>query len=64
VAAFAGLGYALSARGLLLLALIGAFVLSVMATLSQTLPSLYVLVAYCIFTVIPVAYLEVRRRQQ
>jgi len=64
VAAFAGLGYALSARALLLLALIGAFVLSVMATTTQTLSSLYVLIAYCLFTVIPVAYLEIRRRQQ
>lgn len=64
VAAFAGLGYALSARALLLLALIGAFVLSVMATTAQTFASLYVLIAYCLFTVIPVAYLEIRRRQQ
>jgi hypothetical protein len=64
VAAFAALGYALSARALLLLALIGAFVLSLMAITSQTLPALEVLVAYCCFTVIPVAYLEIRRRQQ
>jgi len=47
-----------------LLALIGAFVLSLMAITSQTLPALEVLVAYCCFTVIPVAYLEIRRRQQ
>ena len=64
VGAFAALGYALSARALLLLALIGAFVLSLMAITSQTLPALEVLVAYCCFTVIPVAYLEIRRRQQ
>ena len=57
VGAFAALGYALSARALLLLALIGAFVLSLMAITSQTLPALEVLVAYCCFTVIPVAYL-------
>ena len=64
VGAFAALGYALSARALLLLSLIGAFVLSLMAITSQTLPALEVLVAYCCFTVIPVAYLEIRRRQQ
>lgn len=64
VTAFGALGYALSARALLLLALIGAFVLAVMSITTQTPASLYVLVAYCVFTVIPVAYLEVRRRQQ
>jgi hypothetical protein len=64
VAAFGALGYALSARALLLLSLIGAFVLAVMSVTTQTRASLYVLVAYCVFTVIPVAYLEVRRRQQ
>jgi len=64
VAAFAALGYALSARALLLLSLIGAFVLSLMAITSQTMPALEVLIAYCCFTVIPVAYLEIRRRQQ
>ena len=64
VGAFAALGYALSARALLLLSLIGAFVLSLMAITSQTMPALEVLVAYCCFTVIPVAYLEIRRRQQ
>jgi hypothetical protein len=64
VGAFSALGYALSARALLLLSLIGAFVLSLMAITSQTLAALEVLIAYCCFTVIPVAYLEVRRRQQ
>lgn len=62
VSAFAGLGFALSARALLLLSLIGAFVLSLMAIQSQTLPALEVLIAYCVFTVLPVAYLEIRRR--
>ena len=64
LAAFAALGYALSARALLLLSLVGAFVLSLMAISSQTLPALEVLIAYCCFTVIPVSYLEIRRRQQ
>ena len=62
LAAFSGLGYALSARALLLLALVGAFVLSLMAIQSQTLPALEVLVAYCVFTVVPVCFLEIRRR--
>ena len=62
LSAFAALGYALSARALLLLSLIGAFVLSLMAISSQTLPALEVLVAYCLFTIIPVAWLEIKRR--
>jgi multidrug transporter EmrE-like cation transporter len=62
-AALQAIGFALSARALLLIALVGAFVLAVMAMLAQTLPSLEVLIAYAIFTVIPVSYLEVRRRQ-
>lgn len=62
VTAFAGLGYALSARALLLLALIGSFVLAVMAMMSQTPAALEVLVAYAFLTVIPVAFLEVRKR--
>jgi hypothetical protein len=47
---------------LLLLALIGAFVLATMAMIWQTISSLEVLIAYATFTVIPVAYLETRRR--
>lgn len=61
MAAFRAAGYVLSARALLLLALVGAFILAVMATISQTLPSLEVLIAYAITTVLPVAYLETRR---
>jgi hypothetical protein len=52
----------LSARALLLLALVFAFVLAVMAMISQTQFSLYVLLAGSAFTVLPVAYLETRRR--
>jgi hypothetical protein len=62
VAAFTGLGYAVSARALLLLALIFVFTLAVMAMLIQTLMSLYVLVAGGVLTVIPAAILEIRRR--
>jgi hypothetical protein len=63
VVAFTGLGYALSARMLLLLSLIGVFVLAIMAMMDQTLPSLEVLIAAAAFTVLPAAYLEIRRRQ-
>lgn len=61
MAAYRAAGYVLSARALLLLTLVGAFVLAVFATISQTLPSLEVLIAYAITTVGPVAYLEIRR---
>ncbi len=56
------LGFALSARALLLLALAGAFVLAVMAMQAQSLASLEVLTVYGIFAVLPVAYLEIKRR--
>ena len=62
MAAFRSAGYILSARALLLLALIGVFVLAVMAMIWQTLPALEVLIAYAILAVLPVAYLEARRR--
>ena len=62
VATFKSLGYVLSARALLLLALVFSFVLAVMAMISQTQFSLYVLLAGSAFTVLPVAYLETRRR--
>jgi hypothetical protein len=50
----------LSARALLLLSLIGAFVLAFQAMTLQTLPGLAVLVAYCLLTVVPVTILEIR----
>lgn len=62
VTAFTGLGYALSARALLLLSLVFSFVLAIMAMNNQTMFSLYVLVAGAGFSVLPVAYLEIRRR--
>ncbi len=62
MAAFKSAGYILSARALLLLSLLGAFVLAVMAMLWQTLPALEVLIAYAMLAVLPVVYLETRRR--
>lgn len=56
IAAFAALGYAVSARLLLFVSLVGAFVLAVMAERDH---SAWVLIAYCCLTVIPVALLEI-----
>lgn len=58
VAAFAALGYALSARLILTMSLLGAFVLGVMAMRAPSTMSLLVLIAYCALTVIPSAALE------
>jgi hypothetical protein len=63
VAAFGGLAFALSARALLLVALLGAFALAVMAMLRQGYMPLLVLIAYACLTVIPATVLEVRKRQ-
>ena len=63
VAAFGGLGYALSARALLLLAVIGAFVLGLQAMAAQTNAALEVFVAYAGLTVLPLCVLEFWRRQ-
>jgi hypothetical protein len=62
--AFAALGYALSARALLLLSLIGAFVLACMAMTRGDNYGLAVLIAFCVLTVIPVTALEIRRRME
>lgn len=61
VSIFGVLAFALSARLLLLLSLCGAFVLSIMAMNSQSYTSVGILVAYCFLTVIPLAYLELKR---
>jgi hypothetical protein len=62
LAAFAGLGYALSARALLLLALIGGFVLAVMAIRIGSTAALLVLIAYGVLVMLPLVFLEVRKR--
>lgn len=59
IAAFTGLGYALSARALLLLALIGAIIMAVRA---DNTASLVALAIYCLFTVGPVVILEMRKK--
>lgn len=52
---------ALSARSLLMLALIGAFVLSIYVMMHESPLNLAALVVYCLFAILPVAYLEIRR---
>lgn len=62
LAAFQALGYSLSARALLLLALVGAFVIGVLAMRNRDLMSLAILAIYAGLTVIPVVWLEINKR--
>ena len=55
-------GYAVSARALLLLALIAAFILAVMAMMTETMIRVYVLIAYSVLVVLPIVGLEIRKR--
>lgn len=63
VSVFSVLAFALSARLLLLLALIGAFVLALMAMDRQTPLAAAILVAYALLTVAPLVYLELRGKR-
>jgi hypothetical protein len=63
LAAFAALGYAVSARALLFIALIGAFCLAVMSMLSQSVMSVIVLGVYLALTVLPMVFLELRAKR-
>lgn len=60
--AFKALGFAASARAMLMLSLLGAFPLAVMAMRAQTLATLEVLAVYGIFVILPVVYLEIHKR--
>jgi hypothetical protein len=51
----------LSLRAILLLAMVGAFTLAVHAMADQTPMALGVLGIYCVFAILPIAYLEIRR---
>ena len=53
---------ALSARALLFLALVGAFVIGVFAMLNRDFMSLAILMIYAGLTVIPVVWLELNKR--
>jgi len=61
-AAIKALGFALSARVILLLSIVFAFVLAVIAALEQNILALCVLVAYAALGVIPMVILEARRK--
>jgi hypothetical protein len=62
LAAFTSLGYALSARAILMLAVVGGFVLCVMAVLTAHWQGLVAVGLYAGLIVIPCAILEHRRR--
>jgi hypothetical protein len=57
-AAFAAIARVLAIRFQLLLALIGAWVLALLAMQWQTQASLFVLIADCVLTVLPLVWLE------
>jgi hypothetical protein len=54
----------LSLRAILLLAMAGAFTLAARAMSDQTPMALGVLGIYCLFAIVPVAYLEIRRNSE
>lgn len=62
LAAFSAFGFALSARALVLLSLLGAFVLALMAMKAQTTMSAVLLSLYCCLTTIPLVVLELRAK--
>ena len=59
-AAFKAVGFALSARALLFLALVGSFVLALLAMTGNS-SRLWVLGTYCILVILPLVFLEVRK---
>lgn len=59
---FAAAGHVLSARALLLLSLVGAFVVALRCVEIQTPLAAAMLGVYCLLTVGPVAWLEHARR--
>ena len=62
LAAFSGLGYAVSARALLLLAMIGSFTLTTLVMWNPTILRVVVLAVFTVLVVLPLVYLEVRKR--
>lgn len=63
VTAFSGLGYALSARAILLLTLIGAFVLGVLVMQQPEPIRLMALISYGVLAVLPCVWLEHAKRR-
>lgn len=62
VAALRVIARILAVRLILLLSVLGGFVLGVMAMLAQTWPSLAILTAWSLLTVLPLVWLEVGQR--
>jgi hypothetical protein len=62
-ASFAAIGFAVSARVLLFLSLLGAFALSVMAIYVASITALIVLGMFCAFTTLPLVALELKNKQ-
>lgn len=60
---FAALGFALSARLLLLLAIIGAFVLAMMAMQNTSYQTIGIFVAYALLVIVPLVYLETKGKR-
>lgn len=63
LAAFQALAFAVSARALLMLSIVGAFVLAVLAMEAPDGMRLGILIAYAILVVVPMCFLEFRRRE-
>jgi hypothetical protein len=59
LAAFAALGFAVSARALLFLSLVGAFALAVMAMSRLNAEAMIILGLYCGMTLLPLVCLEI-----
>ena len=60
-AAFLAAGLALSARALLLLAILGGFALALIAVQTPSWPRLAIVVAYAVLVVLPIVWLEAKR---
>jgi len=58
------LTHLLAARFLLLLAVVGAFILAVMAMPNGGYPGLAILIAYCSLTVLPLVYLDIETHRR
>lgn len=63
LAAFQALAFAISARALLMLSIVGAFVLAVLAMEMPDGMRLGILIAYAVLVVVPMCFLEFRRRE-
>lgn len=60
--AFRAVGFALSARAILLLSLVGAFVLAIFA-MEGAKDGVWILGVYCVLVVLPMVFLETYKRR-